>query len=88
VPDAPAKNAGSVPGFAGNASDAAGPALSTASPEVSAPGLGLGVRVSVEQSAGLNAWRFSEIGIGVLVLVLAIGAAGMWYMRHRGEAGS
>jgi hypothetical protein len=88
APDAPVSSAGAVPGSSGNASRAGAPTLPTVIPDVSAPGLGLGVRVSVEQSAGLDVWRLSEIGIGMLMLVLAAGAAGMWYMRHREGAGS
>jgi hypothetical protein len=84
APDAPVSGAGSD----GNSSSAFAPLAPTVISEVSAPGLGVGLRVSVEQSAGLDAWRLAEVGLGALGIVLAAGAAGTWYMRHREGAGS
>jgi hypothetical protein len=84
APNAPVSGAGSD----GNSSSAFAPLAPTVISEVSAPGLGVGLRVSVEQSAGLDAWRLAEVGLGALGIVLAAGAAGTWYMRHREGAGS
>jgi hypothetical protein len=88
APDAPVASGGFAPGTGGSASSGVAPVIPTVVPEVSAPGLGVGLRVSVEQSDGLDAWRLAEIGIGALVVALAAIAAGGWYMRHREGAGS
>jgi len=91
-PDTPAVDGASDATQASN-SDAAGaagfaPVQPTSPPEVVAPEVGSSLRVSVEQNTGVDALRFTEAVLAVLVLGLGAAAGWLWYARRRAETGA